>query len=34
VLVSAAVTFGIFYGIFEWALELRLFDGFVWRWIS
>jgi hypothetical protein len=34
VLLSALVTFAIFYGIFEWALELRLFDGFLWRWLA
>jgi hypothetical protein len=34
VIVSALVTFAIFWGVFEWALELRLFDGFFWRWIG
>ena len=27
VLISALVAFGIFYGVFEWALELRLYAG-------
>ena len=27
VLISALVAFAIFYGIFEWALELRLYGG-------
>jgi hypothetical protein len=27
VLISALVAFAIFYGVFEWALELRLFGG-------
>jgi small-conductance mechanosensitive channel len=29
VLISALVAFAIFYGVFEWALELRLFGGFL-----
>ena len=29
VLISAVVAFAIFYGVFEWALELRLFGGFL-----
>lgn len=33
VLVSALVAFGIFYGIFERALELYLFEGFIPRMI-
>jgi hypothetical protein len=30
---SALVAFAVFYGVFEWALELRLFDGFLGRWL-
>ncbi len=33
VLIAALVAFAIFYGVFEWALELRLFDGFLGRWL-
>ena len=33
VIVSALVAFAIFFGVFEWALELRLFDGFLGRWL-
>jgi hypothetical protein len=32
-LLAALVAFGILYGVFEWALELRLFDGFLGRWL-
>ena len=33
VAISALIAFGIFYGVFEWALELRLFDGFLAPWL-
>ena len=33
IVIAALVAFGIFYGVFEWALELRLFDGFLGRWL-
>jgi hypothetical protein len=33
VLASALVAFAIFYGVFERALELRLFDGFLGPWL-
>ena len=32
-LLAALVAFAIFYGVFEWALELRLYDGFLGRWL-
>jgi hypothetical protein len=33
IVIAALVAFAIFYGVFEWALELRLFDGFLGRWL-
>lgn len=33
IVISALVAFAIFYGVFEWALELRLFGGFLGTWL-
>jgi hypothetical protein len=33
VVISALVAFAILYGVFEQALELRLFGGFLGRWL-